>query len=201
MIERILINRVKAIQMQNFQEILDFWFLPKADEGYLQPRKEWFVKDPAFDEEIVKRFSKIYEQAKNGELADWQDSLEGCLATILLFDQFTRNMFRDSGRAFEADALARDLARKMIADPEFKALANVQKTFAVLPFEHSENLEDQKLAVKLFKTFGTEVEIDYAIKHQVIIERFGRFPHRNKALERPSTEEELEFLKQPGSGF
>ena len=187
--------------MDRIQEILDFWFLPEQDENYGKPRDVWFKKDPSFDAEIKRRFLDDFEKAEAGNLLDWTESARGSLALILLFDQFTRNMFRGSPRAFAADGKAREVARHMIARGFYDQLGPLQKQFAALPFEHSEDLDDQKLSLKLFKALGTKELVDYAERHYVIIERFGRFPHRNEQLGRESTTEELAFLSEPDSSF
>tara|TARA_R100000005_G_C5003701_1_gene212245 strand:+ start:1251 stop:1814 length:564 start_codon:yes stop_codon:yes gene_type:complete len=187
--------------MDRVQEILDFWFLPEDDKDYGTPRRAWFEKNPEFDAEITTRFLDDFEKAEAGERLDWAETAKGSLALILLFDQFTRNMFRDTARAFSADGKAREIARHMIERGFYGELNKFQKQFAALPFEHSEDLEDQKLSVELFKALGDAELLDYAEKHYVIIERFGRFPHRNKQLGRESTPEEKEFLTQPNSSF
>lgn len=187
--------------MHECQNILDFWFLPKNHPSYGSKRLEWFKKDPDFDVSISQNFGAVFAQAENGDLLHWADSKEGSLALILLFDQFPRNMFRDAARAFATDGKAREIARHMISRDYFDALPDFQKTFAALPFEHSESPTDQDYSVKLFKSFGDEEAILYAVRHQEIIKKFGRFPHRNESLNRPSTVEEIVFLKQPGSSF
>jgi uncharacterized protein (DUF924 family) len=171
-------------------ELLDFWL------G--QDRKRWFVKDAAFDEEVRLRFLAWYEQALTGGLASWQEGARSCLALVILCDQFPRNMFRGTARAFEADPLARESARRILARGWDQGYTDDEKTFAYLPFEHSESIQDQELSMRLFQ--GNE-NLEWARKHWEIIRRFGRFPHRNAALGRQSTPEEAEFLKQPGSGF
>lgn len=187
--------------MDRIQEILDFWFLPPDHENYGQPREEWFVKNAEFDAEIRDRFLSDFEKAENGEYLDWTDSARGSLALILLFDQFTRNMFRQSPRAFSADGKAREIARHILSTGFYEELNLVEKQFAALPFEHSENLKDQKLSLKLFGEMGNENLLDYAQRHYAIIEKFGRFPHRNRQLGRQSTPEEEAFLNEPNSSF
>ncbi|MEX0583059.1 MAG: DUF924 family protein, partial [Sneathiella sp.] len=163
--------------MDRIQEILDFWFLPESNKDYGKPREVWFKKNPDFDAEIRKKFLNDFEKAEAGELLHWADSARGSLALILLFDQFTRNMFRDSPHAFVADGKAREIARNMLARDYYDELNDVEKQFAALPFEHSEDMEDQKLSVKLFGELGSDEAMDYAEQHYAIIERFGRFPH------------------------
>jgi len=187
--------------MSDIQDILDFWFLPKSHKDYGTARREWFQKNSEFDAEIKKRFLNLYQQAKAGKLLSWTETKEGTLALILIFDQFSRNMFRDTPEAFATDGKALELARHMLAAGHFKNLMVHEKAFAALPFEHSEKLEDQEKSVELYKEMGSENYLDFAIKHYDIIKKFGRFPHRNKILRRKSTKAELEFLSQPGSSF
>ena len=170
--------------------VLDFWF------G--QERKRWFEKNPAFDEEIRARFLPLYEKALQGALEDWTGDARGCLALVILLDQFPRNMFRGTARAFAGDERARACARRILEQGWDKAMTPDERTFAYLPFEHSESIEDQELSLQLFEGNPNH---EWARKHWQIIRRFGRFPHRNAALGRPSTPEEIEFLKEPGSGF
>jgi uncharacterized protein (DUF924 family) len=173
-------------------EILDFWF--KRD------RKDWFTKNPAFDEEIRARFLPLYERAARGELETWLREPANCLALVIVLDQFPRNLFRGSARAFAADALALQAARHAVSQRFDRGLSADERSFLYLPFEHSESLADQERACELMQPLGGEV-YDYAVRHRQIIGRFGRFPHRNAALGRDSTPEEIAFLKQPGSSF
>ena len=176
------------------REVAGFWF--RGDER--DPR--WFRKDDAFDREIRERFLPLYEQAVRGDLRAWHDAPGECLALVIVLDQFPRNMFRGTARAFAADALAREAARTIVTQGWDRAMGPAQKLFAYLPFEHSELLADQELSCALMQGFDEE-QVRYAERHRDIIRRFGRFPHRNAALGRESTAEEIEFLKQPGSGF
>ena len=171
-------------------KVLEFWF------G--QDRKRWFVKDAAFDADIRQRFSGLYELGMDRKLEGWKSRPRDCLALVILFDQFPRNMFRDTARAFASDPLAREAAHVILKNAWDAAYTEDERTFAYLPFEHSESLEDQELSMRLFQ--GNE-NLEWARKHREIIRRFGRFPHRNAALGRQSTPEEIEFLKQPGSSF
>jgi uncharacterized protein (DUF924 family) len=172
------------------QELLSFWF------G--QDRKRWFEKNPAFDEEIRSRFLPLYEKGVSSGLEGWKSEPRACLALVILFDQFPRNMFRGSARAFASDERARACARTIVDKGWHRAMTPDERTFAYLPFEHSESLEDQELSLRLFEG---NPNLEWARKHWEIIRRFGRFPHRNAALGRESTPAEIEFLKQPGSGF
>ena len=178
-------------------DVLDFWFT--------QGRKAWFEKNPAFDGKVRSRFLPLFESALKLELAVWQRDPASCLALVILLDQFPRNMFRGSAKAFAGDPLAREAARVILDKGWDKAMAPDERLFAYLPFEHSESLEDQERCLALMKeiaVFPATADMPkWAEAHLVIIRRFGRFPHRNAALGRASTPEEIEFLKQPGSGF
>ncbi len=178
-------------------EVLEFWL------G--RERKAWFAKDPAFDAEIRARFLPLYERAAAGGLGGWMQEPRSCLALVMLTDQFPRNMFRNSARAFVADAIAREAARTLLARGWDRALTLDERMFAYLPFEHSESVADQELCLALMREIAHTPETadlpEWAEKHLRIIRRFGRFPHRNAALGRESTPEETEFLRQPGSGF
>jgi uncharacterized protein (DUF924 family) len=176
------------------QDVLDFWFTGNARD----PR--WFRKDEAFDLEIRARFLPLYELAAQGRLAAWLETPRECLALVIVLDQFPRNMFRGERRAFAADSLALQAARAIVSHGWDRTMSEAEKLFAYLPFEHSEALADQDLACELMKDFDEE-QLRYALRHREIIRRFGRFPHRNAALGRASTLEEIEFLTQPGSGF
>lgn len=170
--------------------VLKFWFGCE--------RKVWFEKNPAFDDDIRQRFLPDYELGAAGMLGAWKQAPARCLALVVLLDQFPRNMFRDSARAFAADTLARDAARTILERGWDRAMTPDERMFAYLPFEHSEVLQDQELSLKLFEG---NANFEWARKHWEIIRRFGRFPHRNAALGRESTSEEIEFLRQPGSSF
>ncbi len=191
--------------MARVDEILDFWFGSPQAVDYGKERSFWFTKNLEFDQELRLRFLPDYEQAAGGELDYLQDSPLGYLALILLLDQFGRNMFRGTPKSFATDAKALSVARKAIDRGCDRVLLPVQRWFIYLPFEHSENLADQERCVELFATLSDDPAsantIDYAIRHKAVIERFGRFPHRNKILGRETTLAEAEFLTQPGSSF
>jgi len=189
-----------------WQDVLDFWFLPPDDPGYLKPRHVWFQKNPDFDAEINRRFLSRVEQALGGGLRDWKRELNGALARIVLLDQFPRNIWRGTPRAFAGDPQALADALELIDGGRYLQLPPVQREFVYLPLMHSENPGIQERCVALYTTLAQEHpasqnSLDFAIRHRDIIERFGRFPHRNAILGRASTGQELEFLKQPGSGF
>jgi len=177
-------------------EVLHFWFGEGAERG--KAHKRWFEKDSAFDDEIRSRFLPLYEELAAAN--EWLDSPRDCLARIVVLDQFPRNMFRGAPRAFATDALALAAAKHALARGYDHDLLAVEKQFVYLPFEHSESLADQERACALMRPLGEDLH-DWALRHKAIIERFGRFPHRNAILGRASTQEEIEFLKQPGSGF
>lgn len=194
---------VPATNNSRAGEILRFWFGDDAQYGKARP--QWFRKDPAFDRQIRERFLDLHEEAAAGRLARWIERPADALALVLLLDQFPRNLFRDSARAFACDRLARETAREAIERGYDVGRMPVERLFFYLPFEHSEALEDQAFACRLMETLAAFPETAdvyaYALRHREIIERFGRFPHRNAALGRASTPQESEFLKLPGSGF
>jgi uncharacterized protein (DUF924 family) len=188
----------------------EFWFGAPGHPERGRMRKTWFEKDPAFDAELRNHFLADYERAATGACDALADTAEGVLALMILLDQLPRNLFRGTARAFATDAHARDIATRAVAAGLDTQLAPVERVFIYLPFEHSEDVTDQRRGVALFESLPvtpdfSEAEranvIDYAGRHLAIIERFGRFPHRNAALGRPSTPEEIEFLKQPNSSF
>ena len=188
------------------QGVLDFWFGPADDPLHRLPRQQWFAKDDAFDTQIRQRFGDLIECALAGELRHWAATAEGALAQIVVLDQFTRNAFRGSARAFAGDVRALPAARAMVGNGQDRAFSGVQRQFVYLPFEHAEDLGAQRESLRLFAQLERDDPavgelLVWAQRHHDIIERFGRFPHRNAVLGRSSTPEELAFLQQPGSGF
>lgn len=188
------------------QTVLDFWFGTADDPQHLTPRQTWFVKNEAFDASIRERFGGVIEQAIAGELTQWADVPAGAVAQIVVLDQFTRNAFRGSARAFAGDARALAAAQALVAGGQDRPLPGVQRQFVYLPFEHAEDLAMQREGVRLFGQLERDEPahvglLQWAQRHHDIIERFGRFPHRNAALGRASTADELTFLQQPGSSF
>lgn len=171
-------------------EIVSFW----KDAG---PAK-WFVKDPAFDETIRTRFTGAYEAASTGKLSGWEESAEGSYALLLLLDQFPRNMFRDSHRAFATDAQALAIADRAIERGFDQAYENPERRFFYVPFMHSEDLADQERCIALCEASGDEGGVKYGIIHRDIIRDFGRFPHRNPVLGRQTTPQERAFLDSGG---
>ena len=191
--------------MSEVAEILAVWFGSPEDSDYGKPRPVWFQKNAEFDEQIRTRFLKDYELAASGKLDSWKESPGSCLALILLLDQFPRNLFRGQARAFATDSQALEVSKSAVDRGFDRQMLPVQRWFIYLPFEHSENLADQEKAVELMGQLAGDPDskssIDYAVRHREVIEKFGRFPHRNSILGRESTPEEKEFLKQPGSSF
>jgi uncharacterized protein (DUF924 family) len=171
-------------------EIVEFW----RQAG----PKRWFEKDAAFDEEIRSRFLHAHERAVAGALDGWLASAEGALALLLLLDQFPRNMFRGSARAFESDEKARSVAAASLLKGYDAQVAPELRSFFYLPFEHSEDLADQERGIALYTAAGDEDGLKWAKLHADIIRRFGRFPHRNACLGRTTTPEEQKFLDDGG---
>jgi uncharacterized protein (DUF924 family) len=176
------------------QDILDFWF----DE--LTPQQH-FVKDTALDASIRARFGATLQAAARCELWAWRATNAGRLAEILVLDQFSRNIFRDTPRAFAQDALALVLAQELVAGGQDRSLPAAQRAFAYMPYMHSESAPIHAQAVALFAQPGLENNLNFELRHQAIIERFGRYPHRNAILGRSSSAAELAFLAEPGSSF
>ncbi len=185
-------------------EVLDFWFGAPGSPEHGTARALWFTKSADTDAQMRARFGAELETALRGERDGWATTPCGALALILLLDQFTRNIHRDTARAFAGDAKALILARKLVEDGADQALPPHERWFVYMPFEHSERLADQHEGVRLFERLASDGLADplpWAIKHREVIERFGRFPHRNEILGRASTPEEIAFLGQPGSRF
>ena len=179
----------------DIERVLDFWFA----EGR---KAQWFAKDESFDRAIAETLGGLHRQAAEGALDGWAASPRGALALILLLDQVPRNLFRGSPRAFATDAKARDLCLAAVEAGHDRQLADDdQRCFLYLPLEHSESLADQERSVALFAGLADAEYLRYAEQHRAIIARFGRFPHRNRALGRATTDEEAAFLQQPGSSF
>lgn len=185
------------------QEVLQFWF--GDDDEYGKRRKCWFEKSAAFDLQVCVKFSTLLRETVAGRRNDWLMQPADCLARIIVLDQFPRHMFRNTAQAFSHDRLALDAARHAVERGYDRGRLPVERLFLYLPFEHSEALVDQLKACTLIEPLAAYPETadayPYALAHRDIIQRFGRFPHRNAALGRDSTREELEFLTQPGSSF
>jgi len=179
----------------NPNEILSFWFQE------LKPN-QWFQKNPQVDQMIHHRFQEVHLQASRSELFSWRETIQGRLAEVLILDQFSRNMFRDEPKSFAQDPLALALAQEAIRTGlHLSQLSQQQRSFLYMPFMHSEALSIHEIAKGLFSEKGMESGLDFELRHMAMIERFGRFPHRNEILGRVSTTEEIEFLKQPGNRF
>lgn len=193
--------------MQRTEEILSFWFGEARDEqAYYEERRDlWFAAAPQVDQNIRDLFMADYQLAAGRHLMGWQDAPRTGLALVVLLDQFPRNMFRGDPRAFATDPLAREVAARLMQQDSDRLLLPVERMFVYLPFMHSENLSHQQQSVALFQQLAQERDYlgstSYALRHKEIIERFGRFPHRNAIVGRASTPEELAFLQQPGSSF
>ena len=195
------------------QSILQYWFGDEADDVRAAEQKYgfWFGKSDTTDHEILTRFESALQQAAHGELDAWKQTAQGRLALIILLDQFPRNIYRNTPQAFAFDAQARVLALEGLENGDDQALRPIERVFFYLPLEHSEDLALQHRCVALYEQLENSVPesarktfagfTDYARKHQVIIERFGRFPHRNTILGRESSAEEVAFLATPGSSF
>lgn len=176
------------------EDIIDFWFT-EIDSGL------WYKKDAEFDQLISQRYASLLRRAECGELYSWRDGAYGRLAEIIVLDQFSRNLYRDSARAFGNDSLALVLAQEALRADAHKELNAKQQAFLFMPYMHSESPLIHTIAVQLFDAPGLQGNFNFEHKHKAIIDRFGRYPHRNAALGRQSTPEELEFLQQPGSSF
>jgi uncharacterized protein (DUF924 family) len=188
----------------NPQEVLDFWFGAPGSAEHGTTRALWFTKSDAADDAIRTRFGPTVEAALRGELDHWGEDLRSALALIVLLDQFTRNIFRETPRAFAGDAAALALAQRVVDAGLDRQLSLRERWFVYMPFEHAESLPMQDRAVALFRRLaddGLPEPRDWAIRHRDVVARFGRFPHRNAILGRPSTPEEEAFLRTPGSRF
>lgn len=196
-------------------DVLSFWF-GAADDTPEARQKRWFMPDPAFDAEIRTRYGDLIDDAAAGKLTGWPATARGALALVILLDQFPRNVSRGTARAFAHDAQALGVARAAIAGGLDRQLGFIERMMMRLPFEHAEDRETQRESVAAFEALHAEAvaasasqgeiaslagAVDYAHRHKAIIDRFGRYPHRNAILERTSTGEEVEFLQQPGSRF
>ena len=199
--------------MENPDTIREFWFGTSTDDALVakERSKLWWIKRDDTDIAIRQRFEPYVHKAARRELDAWQETPSGRLALIILTDQFPRNMYRNTPNAFAYDELARTWCREGVSNNVHHALRPIERVFFYLPLEHAESLADQELSVTLFRELAGSVDedgkeifagfLDYALRHCEVIARFGRFPHRNRILQRESTEEEITFLKQPGSSF
>jgi uncharacterized protein (DUF924 family) len=185
--------------------VLEYWFGPRDGDEWGKLRKIWFGGGPQVDDEIRAQFGALHVRACAGELDHWQQSPLGTLALLIVLDQFSRNLHRGTAAAFAADAKAREIASRAIDRDFDEQLLPVQRWFVYLPFEHAESLADQRRALTLFEALpadsSRDIAVDYAKKHLEVIEKFGRFPHRNEMLGRPSTPEETRWLADGGHRF
>lgn len=178
----------------DYQHIIDFWFLETKPA-------QWWRQSDEFDRRIGERFGAVLAQAAQCELHAWRAAAQGRLAEIIVLDQFSRTIHRATAQAFASDSLALALAQEAIAAHADDALEPAKKAFLYMPFMHSEAPEMHAIAVSLFGQVGLESYLQFELRHKAIIDRFGRYPHRNALLGRASSEEEIEFLKTPGSSF
>ena len=206
--------RLRAMATPVWQPVLDLWFgtldeLGRADEAH---RDSWWAKDNAFDDTIRQRFQPLHDAIVARQCEAWLSDLHGCLAYVIVLDQFSRNMFRGTDRMFAADAQAREASELAVNRGDDLKLKFDERGFLYMPFMHSERLEDQERCIQLFQGLldeqkdeklraAAKYSLEFAISHRDIVQKFGRFPHRNAVLERTSTAYELEFLLKPGSSF
>ncbi len=178
------------------QEILHFWFEETKPQ-------QWFQKNDDFDQQIRDRFMMTYEMARDGVCDNWKQDADGCLALCIVLDQFPRNMFRNDAKAFATDEKALMVAKYAVSKGFDQLMVPLRRRFLYLPFEHSESIDDQKKSVDFFAKMKKDDPLghDYALRHLEVIEKFGRFPHRNAVLQRENTADEEEYLARPGSGF
>jgi uncharacterized protein (DUF924 family) len=172
------------------EELIDFWFSKES-------RERWFRSTPEYDALVRSRFEAAWEQARDGALADWEQTADGALALVILLDQMPLNMFRDQPASFSTEALSRALAERALVRGFDRIVADDRRAFFYLPYMHSESLADQERSVELFGQSGLEQNLKWARHHLEIVQRFGRFPHRNAILGRVSTPEETEWLDSP----
>lgn len=176
------------------EDVLRFWFQD------IDPQ-QWWTSDAAFDDQVRERFLSLLQQAAAGELNEWRTDARGRLAEIIVLDQFSRNIFRGTPQAFSQDPQAVVLTQEAVSSGALEALNDTERTFLLMPLMHSESRVIHTQAEALFKAHAPQNNYDFELRHKAIIDRFGRYPHRNEILGRASTPEEVEFLKQPGSSF
>lgn len=176
------------------QAVLDFWFVEHGAQ-------DWFAKQAAFDAAIAGRFLPLWRRAAQGELDGWRCDIRGRLAEIIVLDQFSRNLFRNSPQAYAQDGMALVLAQEALAQAEFAHLAHDERQFLLMPLMHSESAVIHARALSLFERYTNAEVYAYEVQHKDIIDRFGRYPHRNAVLGRQSSAEEAAFLQSPGSSF
>ena len=177
-----------------YQSVLQFWF------HEIKPAQWWKV-DPSFDKLVAEKFGLLHHQATSGELYEWRSNPRGRLAEVIVLDQFSRNIFRNDRRAFASDAMALALAQEAVAAKADNELTQEERTFLYMPYMHSESKLIHVVAEELFHKFAPQSNYQFELRHKEIVDRFGRYPHRNTLLGRESTPEELQFLTEPGSRF
>jgi len=178
----------------HFHDVIEFWF-SEIDS------KAWWVKDSEFDQQLKVRFGALLNAAVQGELYEWRSKPEGRLAEVIVIDQFSRNIYRGTPQAFASDSMALALSQEAIQSGDDLLLDSQQRVFLYMPFMHSESARIHEIAVELFTRISRGKNLEFELKHKAIIDRFGRYPHRNEILGRESTPEEIEFLSKPGSSF
>lgn len=198
---------------KSVSDVLTFWFGKLDKNGFATPEasQRWSIKDPAFDDEIRENYEALYQDIVAGKKEDWLKTSDGLVAYVVVIDQLSRNMYRDTAKMYASDEQALTVALKAIDEGRDKNAIFAHRNFLYMPLMHAEDVALQDQCVALYSEWSTEVEgelkadvekrIGFAIRHRDIVARFGRFPHRNTIVGRPSTAEELEFLTQPGSSF
>lgn len=176
------------------EDVINFWFIEIE-------QAKWWQKDKTFDALINEKFLATHHAASKGELSHWRETAHGRLAEIIVLDQFSRNIFRDSPQSFAFDGLALCLAQHAISAGADNELSAIERSFLYMPFMHSESAKIHQTAVNLYQENGLTSNVEFELKHKAIIDRFNRYPHRNEILGRKSTEEEVAFLQLPGSSF
>lgn len=191
--------------MSNWEEIYAYWFGAPGSPAHGEVRDFWFGGGPEIDREITDRFAGDYALAVAGGCDGWKSIPRACVALIVLLDQFPRNMFRGEAKSFASDSRALATAKSLVGSPAHDTLIAVEKVFTYLPFEHSENADDQARSVALYEAMDDHEKkaewVDFAVQHKVIVDRFGRFPHRNAILGRESTVEETDWLASSDQHF
>lgn len=181
-------------EIDDVKKVLDFWFDDRT-------KPFWFANSDEFDNTLKAQFSAVLEQANRGELANWRATIKGRLAEIIVLDQFSRNIYRDTPQAFAQDGMALVLSQEIVKQVGFADLNQDERNFALMPMMHSESIKIHEIALPLFEKYASQDTLDFEIKHKAIIDEFGRYPHRNAILGRPSNDEEIEFLKLSNSSF
>ncbi len=182
------------MDLSDIDKVIHFWFVESSPE-------QWFKKDPAFDRLVTQRFKPLHSAAIKCELHSWRGMPLGRLAEIIILDQFPRNIYRESEMAFAGDPLSLALSQEALRAKAHNSLVTEQRAFLYMPFMHSESAAIHDIAAQLYSEPGLERNLEFELRHKAIIDRFGRYPHRNDILGRASTAEEVEFLKKPGSSF